>query len=71
MRKLHDRLFNCSFHPTLPVLATSSGQRKFIEEYSESSDDDNETQHKHKKASIKINRENSLKFWHLNKPSEI
>lgn len=61
-------ILNYSFHPTLPVLATTSGQRKLIQDeihcsddsLSSSSDSDNESS-----KSLKI-RENSLKIWNLN-----
>ncbi len=44
-----------SFHPTLPVLSSTSGQRKFVE----ISDDDNEDLF----YLNKDNHENSLKLW--------
>ena len=56
--KMHEDSVNgCSLHPVLPILATSSGQWKFVEADDEDSDDE--------EAKNSISYDNSLKLWSL------
>lgn len=66
-RAHQDAVTGVSIHPYYPIVATSSGQRHFLEPISDNSDDsDNDEDHSQKVFKCKrIQRENNVKMWCL------
>ena len=51
-----------SFHPTMPLLASTSGQRQFLNNETTNENDSDSESDKEVKAEILVS-ENSLKIW--------